>query len=133
MDYGQSITICALEGSINIDNIADGYSVSAAGGICKEVNETILDPDACGEKDCTNELDCDALRLHPLVNQPCITINKSNGAGQLNNGSYQAVIAYSENGIKLTDYGMFCVKAWHIMYSRNYLRRDIPQKEIRCI
>ena len=106
MDYGQSITICALEGSINIDNIADGYSVSAAGGICKEVNETILDPDACGEKDCTNELDCDALRLHPLVNQPCITVNKSNGAGQLNNGSYQAVIAYSENGVKLTDYSM---------------------------
>jgi len=106
MDYGQSVTICALEGSIDIDNMADGYSVSAAGTICKEVNQTIPDPDACGEKICTDRLDCDELRLHPLVEQPCVTVRKSKGSGQLNNGSYQAVIAYSENGVKLTDYSM---------------------------
>ena len=49
-------------------------------------------------------LDCEALRLHPIVKQPCVVVNKSKGSGQLNNGSYIAVIAYSENGIKLTDY-----------------------------
>ncbi len=52
------------------------------------------------------ELDCDALLLHPLVKQPCIRVKKSQGAGQLNNGSYMAVVAYSENGIKLTDYSV---------------------------
>jgi hypothetical protein len=52
----------------------------------------------------TSQLDCEALRLHPLVEQPCITVDISVGAGQLQNGSYQAVIAYSYNGIKLTDY-----------------------------
>ncbi len=60
--------------------------------------------DACLVKTCTTALDCDALRLHPLVKQPCITVNTSIGAGQLQNGSYQAVIAYSHESIKLTDY-----------------------------
>ena len=106
LDYGQSTTICALEGSLDITNIAEGYSVSEPGDICLEIAELIPDPDACGAECCTSELDCDALRLHPLVQQPCVTVNKSEGSGQLNNGSYQAVIAYSENGIKLTDYSM---------------------------
>ena len=106
LDYGQSITICALEGSVDTTNIEQGYSISDPGNICFEINELVPDPDACGAECCTSQLDCDALRLHPLVQQPCITINKSVGSGQLNNGSYQAVIAYSENGIKLTDYSM---------------------------
>lgn len=63
-------------------------------------------PDSCGEQNCTTELDCDLIRLHPYVEQACVRINKSKGSGQLNNGSYQAVIAYSENGVKLTDYSM---------------------------
>ena len=106
LSQGQSTTICALEGSIDTSLMPSDYTVSESGTICKEVNDTIEDPDACGEKCCTTNLDCDALRLQPLVKQPCITINKSKGSGQLNNGSYQAVIAYSENGIKLTDYSM---------------------------
>ena len=54
----------------------------------------------------TNMLDCDAIRLHPLVDQPCVTVNRAAGAGQLINGSYMAVVAYSENGVRLTDYCM---------------------------
>jgi hypothetical protein len=61
-------------------------------------------PNSCGEENCTNELDCEQLRLHPFVDQPCITVNTAIGSGQLQNGSYQAVIAYSNNGIRLTDY-----------------------------
>lgn len=61
-------------------------------------------PDSCGEKECTTQLDCDQLRLHPFVKQPCITVSQALGAGQLQNGSYQAVIAYSFNGVRLTDY-----------------------------
>jgi hypothetical protein len=61
-------------------------------------------PDSCGDENCTNQLDCEQLRLHPFVDQPCVTVSISIGSGQLQNGSYQAVIAYSNNGIRLTDY-----------------------------
>jgi len=60
----------------------------------------------CDGETCTDQLDCDAIRLHPLVEQPCLTLSKAKGSGQLNNGSYMAFIAYSENGIRLTDYSM---------------------------
>ena len=50
------------------------------------------------------ELDCEKIRLHPLVNLPCVSLFRAKGSGQLNNGSYIAVVAYSHNGIKLTDY-----------------------------
>jgi hypothetical protein len=66
-----------------------------------------LSPDTdCFVPEYTANLDCDALRLHPLVTQPCVSIKKAQGAGQLNNGSYMACIAYSDNGIRLTDYSM---------------------------
>jgi hypothetical protein len=106
LNYGQSITICALEDSIVSTNMPSDYTISAPGVLCQTINEVIEDPNACGEQNCTTDLDCDQLRLHPLVKQACITIEKSKGSGQLPNGSYQAVIAYSENGIKLTDYSM---------------------------
>jgi hypothetical protein len=62
--------------------------------------------DPCDGEICTTDLDCEKLRLQPAVKQPCIKVQKAKGAGQLNNGSYMAVIAYSENGIKLTDYSI---------------------------
>jgi hypothetical protein len=103
---GQSVTICALEGSVVV-NPESGYIVSEPGALCStKLVDGVIDPEACGAECCTTELDCDALRLHPFVQQPCVTVNKSAGSGQLNNGSYQAVIAYSENGVKLTDYSM---------------------------
>jgi len=69
--------------------------------ICEPVSE-----DPCDGEVCTDRLDCDKIRLHPIIKQPCIDIQKARGAGQLNNGSYMAVIAYSENNIRLTDYSM---------------------------
>lgn len=68
-------------------------------------NNLSQDPD-CFVPEYTDQLDCDALRLHPLVTQPCINVRKAQGSGQLNNGSYMAVVAYSENGIRLTDYSI---------------------------
>lgn len=62
--------------------------------------------DVCVDPDVTQILDCNALRLHPLVTQPCLKVEKALGGGQLINGSYMAFIAYSENGIRLTDYSM---------------------------
>lgn len=64
------------------------------------------DNDPCTDAGVSATLDCNAIRLHPLVSQPCLKIRKSKGGGQLTNGSYMAVIAYSENGVRLTDYSM---------------------------
>ena len=69
--------------------------------ICTPASE-----DPCDGDICTDRLDCDKIRLHPLVKQPCVNIRKAIGSGQIINGSYMAVIAYSENGIRLTEYSM---------------------------
>lgn len=71
----------------------------------KIIGDANPDPD-CYTPQYSDELDCDALRLHPLVEQPCVDVKKAVGAGQLNNGSYMACIAYSENKIRLTDYSI---------------------------
>ena len=78
--------------TMNLDNVP--Y-------ICEPVSE-----DPCDGEVCTNRLDCDKIRLHPLIQQPCLNIKKAKGAGQIPNGSYFVVVAYSENGIRLTDYSM---------------------------
>ena len=49
-------------------------------------------------------LDCEAIRLNYLVNPPCITIKKSISPGNLLNGSYQAFVAYTVNGQRVTSY-----------------------------
>jgi len=69
--------------------------------ICEPVSE-----DPCDGEICTDRLDCNAIRLHPLVKQPCLDLQRARGNGQLPNGSYMAVLAYSENGVRLTDYSM---------------------------
>ena len=50
------------------------------------------------------QLNCDKLRLHYLVTPPCYRLEKSASAGSLFNGSYQVVIAYTINGLRVTDY-----------------------------
>lgn len=52
----------------------------------------------------TDELDCEKIRLAPLLDTPCVEINKSESGGQLRNGSYQAFVAYTVNEQKVTDY-----------------------------
>ncbi|MEK6266542.1 MAG: hypothetical protein N2B06_17490, partial [Clostridium sp.] len=49
-------------------------------------------------------LDCEKIRLAPLVDTPCLELTKSTDGGMLSNGSYQAFIAYTENEQKVTDY-----------------------------
>ena len=55
---------------------------------------------------CTNSntLNCDLLRINPLVKTPCITLDQGQSGGNLLNGSYIAFVAYSINGIKYGDY-----------------------------
>ena len=58
----------------------------------------------CYIKEYSNELDCDKLLLHPHLETPCLKLAKGKGAGQLPNGTYQAAVAYSVNGLRVTDY-----------------------------
>ena len=49
-------------------------------------------------------LDCERIRLAPLLTTPCVKLNKNVDGGQLRNGSYQAHVAYVLNDQKVTDY-----------------------------
>jgi hypothetical protein len=49
-------------------------------------------------------LDCDKIRLSKLMRTPCVTVSKGSSGGTLQNGSYYAIIAYSVNQQKVTDY-----------------------------
>lgn len=99
---GDSEVICALENTIVYTNTF--HITEVQGASCGDFISTGTNPEDCGVEICTDDLDCDAIRLHPLVTQPCLEIQRAQGSGQLNNGSYIATIAYSENGLKLTDY-----------------------------
>ena len=52
----------------------------------------------------TDRLDCERLRLAPLLKTPCVELFKGSNAGQLKNGSYQAYVAYLVNGQRVSDY-----------------------------
>ena len=49
-------------------------------------------------------LDCEEIRLAPLMSTPCVVLNKSRDGGLLEDGSYQAYIAYVENEQRVSDY-----------------------------
>ena len=66
-------------------------------------NNLSQDPD-CFVPEYTNRLDCEKILLNPNLQQPLLRVQKAQGSGQLSNGSYQAVIAYSVNGTRVTDY-----------------------------
>lgn len=50
------------------------------------------------------ELNCEKIRLNKRMLIPCVLVSKGLSGGQLRNGSYYAVIAYSENQQRVTDY-----------------------------
>ena len=50
------------------------------------------------------EKDIERLRLADLITIPDLKLSKSLSGGNLPNGSYQCVVAYLVNGIKVTDY-----------------------------
>mgnify|MGYP003343704518 FL=1 len=65
---------------------------------------TIELKNGCEFKTYTDELDCEAIRMAPLLNHPCIKLKKGSIAGTLPNGSYQVCIAYTINEVKISDY-----------------------------
>lgn len=58
----------------------------------------------CTVPEYTDRLDCEALRIAPLLETPCITITKAKTGGTMPNGTYQVAVAYTINGIKVSDY-----------------------------
>jgi hypothetical protein len=78
--------------SMDVDNVQQYYNYTDnIVGTCKtRVYSTILN--------------CETLRLSPLIKHPCIQIQRGALAGTLPNGSYQACIAYTVNQLKVTDY-----------------------------
>lgn len=77
--------------ALNLDDVP--YQISSFGGTA-----------ACPIPIYSDCLDCEKIRLNYLANPPCISIEKAVGAGSLLNGSYQAVVAYSINGQRVTNY-----------------------------
>jgi len=57
---------------------------------------------------CTNniplQLDCDLIRLQSLMKTPCLELTRGTNGGTVLNGSYYAIIAYTLNGERVTDY-----------------------------
>ena len=68
--------------------------------------QTIVSPPGadCIEYEDTTDLDCERLRLAPLVDTPIIKLSRATDGGTLRNGSYQAYIAYTVNEQRVTDY-----------------------------
>ena len=50
------------------------------------------------------QLDCEKIRLAPLLDTPTLTLSKAPDGGQLANGMYQVFIAYSHNDQIIGDY-----------------------------
>lgn len=61
-------------------------------------------PQGCIFCENTADIDCEKIRLAPLIQIPCVTVSKGTTNGALLNGSYFAVIAYTLNSQKITDY-----------------------------
>ena len=82
--------------TLNIDNIPWQKIIdpnTPAGSTCVEyINATPL------------RLDCEAIRLAPLVDNPCVKLEKADQGGLLENGSYQVYIAYVIHDKPVTDY-----------------------------
>jgi hypothetical protein len=69
------------------------------------IQEVVSAPGAdCVLYEDTTVLDCEKIRLAPLLDTPCVKLNKNVDGGQLRNGSYQAYIAYVVNTQRVTDY-----------------------------
>lgn len=64
---------------------------------CQTVNNCLI----CN---CTTQLNCDLIRLAPLVTTPCLRVSRGSQGGSIPNGSYYAVVAYVLNSQRVTDY-----------------------------
>jgi hypothetical protein len=71
---------------------------------CNQITDCTDNSPLCLECAQINTLNCDQLRLARLMETPCLKLSLGNQGGNLRNGSYFAVIAYTINGQKVTDF-----------------------------
>ena len=91
--------------TLNIGNIDNAPFVDPWPGvpyICEDVNPDPYCVD-CQPK-LPLQLDCEKIKLAKLMSTPCISLSKGPSGGTLPNGSYYAVVAYTVNQQKVTDY-----------------------------
>lgn len=96
--------------AINVDNPAANDYTNPDSAIpwvqnCVDTNGPLVDG---GCLICTNtdQVDCDKLRLETLMEQPCIRVERGASGGLIPNGSYYAVVAYTVQEQRVTDYFM---------------------------
>ena len=77
---------------LNLDEVPYKYTIKTTNGCAEKVYDSPL------------QLDCEAMRFKLLTQHPCIQLKKSYSAGSLPNGSYQVVIAYNLNRVRVSDY-----------------------------
>lgn len=83
---------------------------------CKVVND-------CNICEKVNVLNCDDIRLARLMKTPCLNLILGQQGGTLANGTYFALIAYTINGQKVTDY--FAQSNYQFVYSPEDLRGSL--------
>jgi len=83
-------------------------------------NETEEEIDDCLFVEPVNSLDCANTRLAILMDTPCLTLSLGQSGGTLANGTYFALIAYSIQGQKVTDY--FSQSNYQFIYNVNELQ-----------
>jgi hypothetical protein len=76
---------------INLSNIPFKYTLEESA-------------DGCDIKEYTDEVDCDRLLVDSNILYPTLELKLSSYPGNLRNGSYQAVVAYTSNRQRVTDY-----------------------------
>jgi len=62
--------------------------------------------DSCNICEDTDQLDCDKIRLAPLIKDLSFRLERGNNVGQIINGSYFVVGAYLINDVRVTDYSL---------------------------
>ena len=89
----------------------DGLNPSRTLNLDNVPYEQIIDPDTPAGSTCIEyinatplRLDCEQIRLAPLVDNPCVVLEKADQGGFLENGSYQVYIAYVIHDKPVTDY-----------------------------
>ena len=80
--------------SINLDDIPYKQKLVSGENDPCEVYENIR----------PTQLDCEKIRLAPLLDTPCVELNSAQDGGMLRNGAYQAYVAYNLNGVRVGDY-----------------------------
>ena len=106
-----SITQATYDANVNYYVNADGDQILWPGVQWVENCTEPLDSDGDGEPDpsCVfcrqfNSLDCIHTRIAKIIKTPCLKVRLGDSGGTLRNGTYFATLAYSINGVKVSDY-----------------------------